>query len=590
MGNRNIALIDSGISSMFEFPQNIIKSFYLLPTKNSDGYTLIEESPVDFIGHGTAVAHIICTENTDASIINFRICGETMDVPESGLIFILEFILDNNEKFEISIINVSLGCTYLYNHQRLKYICAQLEKKGILVISAFDNDGAISFPAALDEVIGVDTYVLDQSTKDLAVVKDSIVDVLMPDSYYRTFWGEKKAIIKGTSFATAKLVGIISKIELIPSSKEALLEQVSRNSLDVSKGKMICPPPFKIKKAIVFPVNKESNAILRFKEMLDFEIVGVYDEPLSGNVGKKLFGETVYSYNNINWTLDFDTIIVSCTFQLSSITKKQYLNEILERAKTFEKNVYTFEPAQHISSGYYYPAIDSSMVPNQNMGKLHKVTIPVVGVFGTSSKQGKYTLQLELKRQLQDEGYSVAHIATEPSGYLFNADFVFHFGYRANLKLQAWQVLSILNEMVWQSQLRQKDILITGCQSGTVHYAGNCLNDYPLEQYTFALGTLPDYIILCVNPHDEIAYINKTIQFLNSIDEGSVEALVMYPVSAVETLTKISYKLTTLSIVQLAEIKKKFSSEFGIPVFCLDSPEDLKALTKSIITFFAQEE
>ncbi|GJM70759.1 hypothetical protein HMSSN036_29750 [Paenibacillus macerans] len=57
--------------------------------------------------------------------------------------------------------------------------------------------------------------------------------------------------------------------------------------------------------------------------MLKFKIAGVYDEKTSGNVGRTLFGEYIESFDSINWSDDFDTIILSCTSELSTITKTE---------------------------------------------------------------------------------------------------------------------------------------------------------------------------------------------------------------------------------------------------------------------------
>lgn len=183
--------------------------------------------------------------------------------------------------------------------------------------------------------------------------------------------------------------------------------------------------------------------------MINFEIAGVYDERLSGNIGKMLLGENIKSYNSINWNDDFDTIVLSCTSALSTITKRQYATEVIKMNEQYNKNVYSFEGIESDYKRLFYPNITSNMVPYENSFKLHKVTIPIIGTFGTSSKQGKFSLQLAIIKRLAKHGYNVGHISTEPSGYLFGADSVFHFGYQSYLKVQSWECISILNNMVW---------------------------------------------------------------------------------------------------------------------------------------------
>lgn len=43
------------------------------------------------------------------------------------------------------------------------------------------------------------------------------------------------------------------------------------------------------------------------------------------------------------------------------------------------------------------------------------------------------------------------------------------------------------------------------------------------------MGTLPDAVVLCVNPFDDRDYIRRTIQFIESATEGKVIALCLFP-------------------------------------------------------------
>ena len=96
-----------------------------------------------------------------------------------------------------------------------------------------------------------------------------------------------------------------------------------KNSVKERNRSWLCfSPKYEIKKAVIFPINKESSAILRFKDELPFSITHIYDESLSGRVGSKVNGYMVESYNNLVWSDDFDTIVVSCTSELSALTRK----------------------------------------------------------------------------------------------------------------------------------------------------------------------------------------------------------------------------------------------------------------------------
>lgn len=583
MGKVKVVIIDSGISPKVSFVENIRKSYCLI---NAGKKFQIKECELnDLVGHGTAVSNIIYSQNPNIDIINFKICENEIDIKEEGLCYILNFIYDN---VEANIINISAGLTYLKNYDELEKICDKLYKRGFLITSAFDNDGAISYPASLKSVIGVDVNKQYIEKKELCWIFDSIVDIEVADRFYRTIWLDKKEIIKGTSFACAYITGLISKyIEgNINLKKEDILRLITTKQIKI-KNSVLSKPNFRISKAVLYHVNKESHALLRYKDLLYFDLVGVYDERLSGNVGKEFFGVIVKSIEEINWD-EFDTIIVSCVAELSALLGDECGSRVIQLAKRRNKKVYSFEKIFSTDSNCYYPEIKRDNVPYNNNQKMHKISLPVVGVFGTSSKQGKFSLQLSLKRELSKRGYNVGHISTEPSGYLFDSDYVFHFGYGAEIDLKSWEIISILNEMVWQTEIKERDILITGCQSGTLHYDISKINDCAIYQYAFILGTLPDFIVLCVNPHDDITYINKTIDFINSIDAGKVYALVVFPIEVKETLTGIRYKMEEIEENKMKAIKENWSEYFNIPVFSLGCKSDIKKLCNIIIDFFCE--
>lgn len=592
MDKIKVAVIDSGIENIIGL-NNAIKERYGLITDSEGNCQIIHENEQDYFGHGTAVTKIIYDTYQNVEITMIRIFDNDQITDEVGLIYALEYIYSN---LNVDLINISAGLTYLSRMHDLENVCIKLNKKGIYIVSAFDNMGAISYPAAFDSVIGVDVTDNYISSNDIVWQKNSIVDIIVPNVYYRTWWGRTKTIIKGSSFACAKITGLIAReIAQIGEKKREVtkmdfLEKISSSNSIIPKSDELPEFSMKISKAIVFPFNKETQSLLRYQDLLNFEIIGVYDERLKGNIGKMVWGIKIQAYEEIDWNADFDTIIFSCSSHLAQMTKRNYEQEILSNSKIYNKRIYSFEMLKMAEDKqeYYYPELTSNMVPRENAQKLHKTLLPIVGVFGTSSSQGKYTLQLSLLEKLKKMGYNTGFIATEPSGYLFGADSVFHFGYKADISLYSWECISIINEMIWNAQNKGRDILITGCQSNIIHYDNSHVNNYAIYQYAYALGVMADFCILCVNPHDELSYIERSIALLNAISERCVKAITVFPVIAIETLSGIEYKKETIEEEKVDEFKNDLSMKFDLPVYQIGKKSDMEILVDQIIDFFAE--
>lgn len=592
-----IVVLDTGISNKFT---NIIFDGYEMTKTNGEEFIVSNSIGIDLHGHGTAVANIIHSVESCLRIISFKICNYDNEVDSIAITKALTYIHDY---LKVDIINISAGVTYIDDLSGMENICRKLYAKGVVVVSAFDNEGAVSYPAAFNEVIGVDCAPVGET--NIVTVKNSIVDILIPTRYYRTFWNNgERALLCGTSFACAYFCGIYGKYLMEGGTNDvnSYMRNISSKVIECRQAKELSKPDFDVSKAIIFPVNKESHAILRNRTNLDFSVIGAYDDRLSGNVGKNFWGIVVQNFDSLDWNSDFDTVILSCISEFEKIVNKNYVETIINKCQEYSKQLYTFENVLNDCSSSknknitgqchkeFYPSVDKSMVPYQKFNKLNRLSIPVVGVFGTSSKQGKYTLQLELIQCLKDQAYKVGFLATEPSGYLLSADYTFHFGYKANAQLSQRDIIAILNEYLFRIQLSGADIVITGCQSATVHYDNANINQFCIEQYGFLLGTEPDFSILCINAYDEIEYIKRTISCIQSVGDGKVSAIALFPKDVLSTATNIVYKTKIMDFDEITERKKYFYEKLSLPIYCIGVEEDIEKLCNQIIDFFSEEE
>jgi len=252
---------------------------------------------------------------------------------------------------------------------------------------------------------------------------------------------------------------------------------------------------------------------------------------------------------------------------------------LLKRRKQLHKVVF-----QHICCNFLIQPICINQ-PMFRYGKLYRQTKPVLAVFGTSSKQGKFTLQLLLREKLIEKGYSVGQLGTEPSSLLFGMDECFHFGYDSEMQLSRFSTVSFLNNALYKISQKNVDLIITGCQSESILTDEGNLFNYPIPQIEFLLGVLPDAIILVINPFNEPQTIKRTISFLESCVECKVVAIVMFPMTH-NNESPFGPKVHILNS-DFEHISISINQMCNLPVFLLDNDLHINALISLIEEYFS---
>jgi uncharacterized NAD-dependent epimerase/dehydratase family protein len=236
----------------------------------------------------------------------------------------------------------------------------------------------------------------------------------------------------------------------------------------------------------------------------------------------------------------------------------------------------------------YYPSIIEQNIPKSYCGKLRHIGKPVIGVFGTSSRQGKYTVQLDLRRRLLRDGYQIGQLGTEPTAPLFGFDACYPVGYSSTVKISGLDAISTINYLMGQIEDRNPDIILVGGQSQTISLSTGNVGLYTLYNQELLLGSEPDICILCVNSIDEISYIQRTIQYLESWIETKVLALVLYPVERNLRWSVFGNTINSISEERLGEKQIEFEKAIGLPTYLLNSTSDMEALYQKCISHFSE--
>ncbi len=158
------------------------------------------------------------------------------------------------------------------------------------------------------------------------------------------------------------------------------------------------------------------------------------------------------------------------------------------------------------------PEVPAEGECQQPMLAIGPVDVTVLAVFGTSSAQGKLTLQLALRRILTEWGYRVGQLGTEPHAELLGMDYAFPIGHAStvNLPLDSYPEY-VDGKMRELCQHKRPDLIIAGSQSGTIPFDLHDPRTFALPSLSFMLGVKPDACVLVVNAIDAESYIRDTI-------------------------------------------------------------------------------
>lgn len=605
-------IIDSGVNCMH--PQLKIQELSGLKlTLNQMCEVEISENFQDVIGHGTAVYSIIKQNSPkDTTIFNINIFDGKDQVNEKLLVLALSYVFEN---IQCKVINVSLGLKQCQEKQTLYNICKKIYDQGTLILAAFDNEGAISYPAAFDCVIGVDSSEDCLQVTDYEYIDNSVINLRAKGGYHKVFWLEPEyAIGYGSSYSCAYMSANVLKIlSELPSMCNIDIDKTLKDKAKKCYGSSQLEEQnydmyFNPQNVVLFPVNKEIHSLIAYNTFLQCNIYAVADIRQSGNVGKQLSHiikhkqlnelreKKVMDYECLNWEEPFDTIILGHMQLLEKITKQNIVSNVIQACIRFKKNLislddlsaYTDELRQLTAIGckVYFPKITYNDICNAHFGKLFVISSPVLCVAGTSSSQGKFSLQLELREKFQKDGYNIGQLGTEPTSLLYGMDEVFHYGYSVeNNTCFEYTVLQV-NHHMQRIDEKNPDIILTGVQSGIVPYLFDNISYLTHRQMEVLTGIIPDAIVLCINPQDDIEYIRRTILAVENFLNTSVLCCALYPMKYSDTFLVYSKK-EPLDTIESQNISQIISEQINIPVFPMND-DGIQNIYETIINFFSE--
>ena len=196
--------------------------------------------PYDDNGHGTHVAGIICGRQIgiapESKIIVLKILDSEGNGGTYTCMQAFRWILENQEKYNIRIVNLSMGMDMgadERNKERILKMVELLWDRGLVIVAAAGNmgpkEGSITIPGLSDRVITVGSYDMEYSgrgSRKLNMIKPDLVVPGMNIFSCNARWREPKQMTYITKSGTSMSTPIVSGAAAILFSKYPYISNV----------------------------------------------------------------------------------------------------------------------------------------------------------------------------------------------------------------------------------------------------------------------------------------------------------------------------------------------------------------------------
>lgn len=352
-------------------------------------------------------------------------------------------------------------------------------------------------------------------------------------------------------------------------------------------------------KAALFPLNKEMYSMINYSDMLQVDLVDVYDIKYSSNLNRELSnfkGNKKYIVKNIKkceWER-FDTLIIGHLRELSLLMRRNLKKKLLNLCLKYHKNVYCYDMLEldeywelFREQGLILECADEYTTVYKD-GRLYQLRTPVLSVLGTSKNQGKFTLQMQIKRILQDNKINLGVLGTEPNSILLGCDEMLPLGYDSQMASKPGKrIIESLNDKMHNIDVKSKDLILVGAKSGFYPQVTFNIGHINVDQFSFLFGTLPDGVILAIRDTDSIEYLEKSIQAIEKLGDTKVILLALYAFHT-EKEYVIDVMKERLTDENINNIKSKLKATFGNDVIVSGDTRDDSIILSSIINHYCE--
>jgi hypothetical protein len=524
-----IALIDSGIN----LNDPLIDKKRIITSWKGD-YHCYD----DFLGHGTKCAYLIQEAIPESKIHILKVFDKSLNTSSRNIINAIGWCIANN----IDIINLSLSINDLNYYYEFKHVCDEANKQKIIIIASADNMMRPCLPAYLDNVIGVGVAFDIHNDFEFYFLEHSIqlyANGNIPNHK------ENLPQHQTTSFATARVTGIISKLMHEGSINELdklenILSVQAKPVDDRSKIKINLPfdfskntIPIQLNRNIDLYINKLGSVgilgsgfeIFLFKEFchfLEFDIALFteisFPNPINEISSENSVNKYILSEQALNSLKETDTLL------LGRIPQNIYLS-ILARISPYKGNILLLSSGLDdnnllISNQLIKSPIDSITEEIEAISPEHLLNNqkPILTILNLTNNPEIFNIELILRKELQKRGLSFGQLSSDSKAEIFGFDYSFASYYSLDEKLLPAYAKALIESV--NNKNHSARLIISALNNKIIPVDSNSpffFDQFSCKEISFLFGLQSDAFILVIDELVEMELIIRNIECIKGL-------------------------------------------------------------------------
>ena len=533
-----VAIIDTGMGKAYSNDNYFIENYFYdynkkCINKNVD-YTINECST-----HGIICGSYILEIAPKVTLLDFNVENEKGEITDEAVCSAIEYAVKN----KCDIINISLGFE-IYSEELLS-ACKNAYESKTVVIAAASNKNFPMFPADFGKYVVkiIDKSISGNGKENISKLGVGVYSVEL-HPYTKTLYNKNLEISRsvmsfGSSIACAFFSAILALyIESRPfQSKNDIINMLFEQTRIEQENAKI---EMTIKPDSSFAIISSYYDYSKYISLINENITGYYDLLKKTN--------TCFARHKSNNNLKDLYVINPLNYPRLKIGDNDFMN--VNYIGEFE-NLESYRGKRIMS---YNESIKS-------------INTPIILIVGVGTDCGKFNVQLELKKQMQQNKFLNYYITYNPLGIIFGIDYLM---YPSNDSFS--EIVYSINEFIKKIENEKEyECIIIDVAGGMFPLSRINTNQFGMV-YNAYMNALPvDYIVICTNSGIDPEIIKKEVERLELYGNNNIAIVISelsYDELGAENSSKnLPYKEDKIVIEKAVEkyrecLKKKNIFEF----------------------------